>query len=457
MIARVRKRLRDDAEDGITLVEVIVAMMVFALVSTGFVYTMLNVLAMSRDARAREVAANLAAEQIDLARDSDDLFALLDHEDEIPLNSDVFHVKRTTSWVTDPNEEFSCGGAGGIGAGAGSQLRYKRVSVRVTWDNMRDGTDPVQADTVINPDTRLNDPTLGTIIVSVLNGSGTGTKGVAVTAPGAGSVINPTDDQGCTYVLKVPPKSYDVGLQLKDYVDTEQRSNPTQSVKVVAGQSTTVGFQYDKAATFTAKLASTAMPGVVPKVPQDLSTTFVNTYGSFTRTPDGGAKTPSQSFKLHPFASGYQAYAGACVAGDPLAWPEQEVPGGVLRADRQPAAAAPAGGAAEIPVPMALVQINGNAGGAFLKAVSDKPVAGGAKACAAPETLTFGDVLTSGTTVIALPYGTWTLYSGSKSTTVTTGVAANRISFPAMTAPITSSVAPGTNVLTLDPRVVVAP
>lgn len=464
LLARARARHAGASDAGITLAEVLVAMLVFGLISTGFIATSITVISVTRDSRSREVAANLAAEEIDLARDTEDLFALLDGDRSVEMNGDRFHVRRTTSWVTNPDQEFSCGGAGGVGGAAGGQLRYKRVNVEVTWDNMRDGARAVRSDTVINPAARINDPTLGTIIVSVLNGAGTGAQNIQVaTSPSLSVAIKPTDAQGCTYILKVPPRSYTVSVSKSGFVDATQAASSSQTVSVVAGQSTTVGFQYDQAATYTARLASTAPAGMALRLPSGMKTTFTNTYGIFNRDANAGAGTLTPRFTLHPFAQGYQAYAGTCDAADPMQWPEEAVPGGTLRGERLPAVAANPGGSATIDVPMALVAITGGSGGSFLKAVSQTPQnvrspenPQGVPTCATPETLTFGNVLGSGTTVIALPYGTWKLFRGTTAGTQNTVAAAATLSFPAPVVPERSSVTPDGTV-TLDPRVVVAP
>lgn len=451
MIARLRQRLRHD-DSGMTIVEVIIAMVIFALVSTGFIYTMLSILSVTRDSRAREVAANLAAEEIDLARDAKDLFALVDDDWSLQVGSDQFHVARRTSWVTNPNEEFSCGGAG-VSGGSGGNLRYKRVNVTVTWDGMRPSTEAVRSDTVINPAERVNDPTLGTIIVSVLNGGGKGSPGVTVsTTPAASVAINKTDSQGCTYVLKVKPDTYTIAISRTGYVDSKQQAGPTQSVKVVAGQTTTVGFQYDQAAAFVAKLASNAPAGATVRVPTNLETTFVNTYGKFVRSPSSGASSLSQTFPLHPFASGYSAFAGVCAAADPAEWPTETVGAQTYAGERTPAVAAAGGASVDLPVPMAVVTVNGGGAG-WLRAVSVPPAPGSpVPGCEAPQTLTFGNVLGAGPTTIALPYGTWQLQRSGTQNGTYSPVAGASIT-PVLPADGRTTVS-GTT-LTLDPRVAV--
>ena len=60
-----RDRLRRRNEGGFTIAEVMVALMIFALMSIGVIYSVISMLQISRDARNRQVAANLAAQEID--------------------------------------------------------------------------------------------------------------------------------------------------------------------------------------------------------------------------------------------------------------------------------------------------------------------------------------------------------------------------------------------------------
>jgi len=448
---------RSRNEDGITLVEVLIAMLIFAIISTSVIYTMLSVLSVGRDSRARQVAANLAAGEIDLARDTENLFDLVSfvRSPNPVLNGDTFHVTVGAQWVTDPDLDFTCGGTAG---GAGAPLRYKRVNVTVTWDNMRASTDAVRADTVIDPKERINDPTKGTILVSVLNGSGTGNAAVNVTTvPSTGFVISPTDSQGCTYILKVPPGSYDVTASKSGFIDGDQNASATSHVTVLAGASVSVGFQYDLAATYTAHLATnyTALPGTV-KFPTDLKTSFWNTYGIYHRAPTTGVGTVTQTFKLHPYAAGYQAYAGECDAADPGEWPAEQISGVNWAGVRGAAVATTPGGAAGIDVPMGIVTIAGGGTGNFVKAVSQAPVSG-FPGCASTVTYTFGSILGAAPTTVALPYGTWALHRSSSAGTAPT--LANQIGQASLSLPVLAvlerSAISSTGIITFDPRVVV--
>ncbi|MBO0900374.1 prepilin-type N-terminal cleavage/methylation domain-containing protein [Cellulomonas sp. zg-ZUI222] len=427
---------------GMGLPELLVAMMIFALVSTGLAYSLISTLSLTRDARARAVAANLAAEEIDLARDAADLFAMLDETRTVHLNGDEYTVNRTTQWVSDPGAEFTCG----AGTGSGS-LRYKRVNVTVTWGGMRDGVNPARSDTILTPDDHINDPTKGTILVSVLRADGTGNAGVAVTAsPGVGSVISPTDSQGCTYILKVNPGTYTVTVQRAEHVNDAQLAAPTQSVVVAAGSTASVGFQLDEVATFTATMAPGAPAGTRLPTSTNFRTTFTNTYGNAAVVPFGGPGGTSQTYKLHPFTSGYAPFAGTCDLADPRAWPEDTSGPVPLVGTLPDPVAAPPGGTAAMSVPMGVVRVTPG-GGRWLHATSEDP------GCAV--TYSFGEVLTGSGVSIALPYGSWRLQQSSSSSGTKSNISASQIVVPAPAVPERTTVAG--SVVTFDPRTAVLP
>lgn len=462
---------RDEA--GMSLVEVIVAMFVFAIVSSGVIYGMLSVITLSRDSRAREVAANLAAQEIDLARDTEDLFALLDKDVDKTISNDKFHVQVRTQWVTDPNNDIVCGAGG-------SALRYKRVNVSVTWDGKRAATEPVRADTVIQPESKINDPTKGTILVSVLGAAGTGVGGVSVSAApssvpnGATSLTvapAPTDAQGCSYVLKVTPGTYDVTVSRASHVDTAQATTSKVTVGVTAGTSAAASFQYDAAGTFTVNYAGDYVPaaGEVVRVPANPTTTFLSTYGAHVLDP-GAATSRSRTVKLHPFSGGYQVFAGSCKAADPEEWPDStNATGQPITGTRPAGVAAAAGGTATANVPMGVVKLALGSSGTqrYLRAVSaTSPVPGsGDPGCVTPApatavTYTFGSaagygIPADGLLTVALPYGSWRLYSGTGATVSswTTAVTAGQMSLPAAPVPARSSIDPS-GIVTFDPRVV---
>jgi prepilin-type N-terminal cleavage/methylation domain-containing protein len=453
---RARLGTPEDRESGVTLVEVLVAMIIFSIISTGVIYSMLSVLALTRDSRSIQVASNLAAQEIDLARAVDDLFTLLDDDKDVQLNGDTFHVQIRTGWVSDPAVDLVCGAGGGA-------LRYKKVNVTVTWDNMQSASSAVTSYTVIDPKSRINDPTKGTILVSVLSATGSGADGVSVTAspsstPNGATALTvapaATDAQGCTYILKVVPGNYDVTVSRSGYVDVNQAATSTTTVGVTAGASASVGFQYDDAGDFTMTYISN-YPSAGVKIPTNMGTSFLSTYGTFVSP--GTTNNLTRTVSLHPFTAGYSVLAGryvepngssaGCVAVDPEEWPDVVEGVNLFVGKRTAPVATVPGGAVSTNVPMGVFSLKGGSTGTYLKAVSVDAT----PRCEDGMTYVFGAIVptSSSTSVsIALPYGSWKLYTGTSAATQTTAVGGSR-----MTMLTRGTVDNGTNIVLLDPRV----
>ncbi|MBH0053265.1 type II secretion system protein [Salinibacterium sp. SWN139] len=422
---KVLQRLRS-SDAGMSLLEVLVAMMIFAIVSLGVLQSLTTVLTVTRDNRARIVAANLASQEIDLARDAGDVFTLGDDSYVKTLNGDDFTVTRSTQWVDSENTGASCGTGGGT-------LQYKQINIEVSWTNMRTGTEPVRFDTLLAPNDRINDPGLGTILVSVTGGSGAGAAGVSVTATRASpangaqnlTVAPPaTDAQGCTYILKVAPGNYDVSVSRSGYIsDDGQSTVPSQLTQVQAGTASSVSFNYDDSADFDVNYVSNPVPSDV-QIPRDMTTSFSSSYG--VHLSDSTNSSLTRDIDLFPWRSGYVGYAGTyipkpesatstepyCASRNPQDWDDIAVDGVTYSSPVPEAVAAEPGGNAEMTVPMGLVAVSGLAGRA-LRATAVAPTVApatvnGDPGCTTGEQLVISSIR-SDTTHIALPYGTWEL------------------------------------------------
>ena len=410
----IRARLGFAERDaGMTLVEVMVAMFVFAILSTVVLSTLIQVIGVNRASQAQHVAANLAASEVDLAHDWPDLFTLMDDSRAQVVNGMSFQIQRDTEWVSDTSSEAACGAGGG-------NLRFKRVNVTVTWDGMPDRMQPVRADTVVDPVERLNDPAKGTILVSVIDASGVGVAGVTVTvtatSTGAPVPSTTTDAQGCAYFLQVTRGIYKVAIAKSDYIGVALEPSPEKrDVSIQPGTTSSIGFQYDRRATLNATVAG-GQTGV--RLPNNLPLTFISTYGVATQplTSTAGLTTTSATrfrISVHPrvtyrlLAGNYGRDTGAeCTAPDPTAWPEATDIG--LAEGRAPELSADPTSTVTLDIPMGLVRIDSTA-----NALQATPAAGatGDPACGATLAHSFGNV--AGGTTIALPYGSWRLTSTS--------------------------------------------
>lgn len=437
-----REKLRRRDDDGFTIAEVMVALLIFALMSTGSIYATISMLQVTRDARNRQVAANLAAQEIDAVRAAQDVMTVVDNSVTSVQNGTTFYMSRTSSWVPASGAGSSpCGASDG-----GANLRYKEVTVSVTWDGMRSQTSPVTSNTLLNPRDPVVDETKSTILVTVIGADGTGRQGVTVTASGASAASATTDNQGCAYLLKVTPGNYTVKVSKNNYVDQDQQSTSAASAYVEAGATASVQFQYDEKATFALSYAPEyvlAPPASKVRTIAALPVTFANSYASTVVTPTSATNAMTQSFGLHPFASGYSVYAGTCTSANPEAWgAEPPAPVGTV-----------GGSTVSVPVPMGVVLVTLPSGGAkelvAVPATSTVPGDPGCANLASGTTYSFGSASTftiSGgtTTAVALPYGSWQLKWGG---TVVTAAQMTPVGIPAHT-----TVGPGNNVVTFDPR-----
>lgn len=445
-------------EAGFSLIEVIIAMMVFMIIATAVAYTMTSALKVTKESRSRVEAANLASQEIDLDRSTANVFNLLDTTRSVSVNGQSFTIKRTTQWVSDPNVAQSCG------TGGGGSLRYKRINVSVTWAGMTNTAAAVRSDTLLEPGVHLNDPTKGTILVSVADQSGAGIAGVSVSAAPSlipnGAVAPPTpavtDSQGCTYLLSVEPGNYDITVSKSPYLDGDQDTTPTQTRPVVAGSSASTIFTIDQQATINLAYA----PNYTATAPMIATNANVSFVASTETTVSIG---PVTSMNLFPYSGGYQVYAGNigastpyCNSVDPGQWPAgASIMGPAMPAGSRQLAAStsPGGSASGVPVVMGIATITSLTAGQFLTAEQQTSAVSGSSdpGCAFPSTYQFGATVGTSAT-IALPFGRWKLYTGTSA-----GAKTSQVSNSRMTAVTTPLGAGGTNssnggTLVLDPR-----
>lgn len=389
-------------ERGMTLIEVMVAMFIFGLVSIGLIYTMTSVLSVTRDSRVRQVAANLAAQEVDLARDIEDVANYGGGVRDVTLNGDTFKVTRTSSWVTNPTTTLpSCGTSGGT-------LRYKQIHVEVTWGGMR-GDTGVITDTLINPNERVTHPDFGTIAVTVQNSVPTGFAGVTVTAreQGASTIVETavTDANGCAYLLMMPEGYYDLtieGPSHEQFISVSTGGTPLEVTNAIPGESSEVLFEVSVAATLNINYVHDGTSVTLDQLPVNMDTSLISTVG--TNVARRGTD-PFPGIAVVPLAS-TTVVAGdiiKCLANDPQRWEEN---GDWFAGERVPAVAADSGDVITVDVPVRLVEMR-DLDGLFVTAVSRNNGPG----CNTPLKYEFTES-TSDSRFIALPYGHWQLYAG---------------------------------------------
>lgn len=413
-----------DGDGGFTLVEVLVSLTILAVVAAVAAGVLISVLGSATDDRARVAAANLASRELEIVRAAFE--SPTQGPQSIPLGQVVnaaplpggtagsplvvdnkaYTVTRTTEWQAQGATAGPCDG------GASGALAYMRVSVLVTWPNMRH-TAPVTASTLLAPALGTYNAGTGHIKAKVLDQLG---------APETGTTINVTDSSGalvdsqltasdgCAFFAFLTPGTYTVTATQSGFVDMSWASTSSQSVTVVANAAATVSFAYAAAAQTTLTFDTSQTGYTAP------SATGLTVYNpaltpSALHTKTFTPAAPSTTLTTWPYTDGLTAWAGDCTDADPST-------GGGSRPS--PITTAPGGTATSV--------IKGAAVSVVVKK-SSTPLAGvtveavhGTSGCPATmkdpydNSTTVGEVLrlpvvtdATGTARVLLPYGTWTL------------------------------------------------
>src|SRR5690606_18237315 len=261
-------------DEGMSLVELVVAVVVLAIVSTSVLAIILQAQASTVNNRARVAAANLAARELDIVREEFTRSAAAPVEvanagtltnpnplaggtagQPLHLDGTPYTVVRSVQWNIMGEGQSACDG--------GSLVQYPTlgVTVTVTWPNMG-STRPVTSHAALAPRKGSGVPSTSSFVaVHVVDSTGADNPGRAVRVTGSnGEVrIGTTDGSGCA-VLTVNPSasgtSYAAQLNDSGYVDIAGTNNPTKDVGTLTpGQlNNSVTFAYDVPGTLRVRI-----------------------------------------------------------------------------------------------------------------------------------------------------------------------------------------------------------
>jgi hypothetical protein len=388
------------------MVEVIVAISIFALTLSGVAALLGTSLRIVGSSRGRSVAANLASQEMDLVRSTE--FT------ELPLGmvqttQDVdgteYTVRRETEWV---NQNAS---TGPCDAPAGSTLSFLRVSVAVSWAGMG-ATPPPESQTILSPPVGTYDEDSGHVAVSVVDRDGNPQSDVTVVADGPGTPeTQVTTSEGCAFFPYQQAGAYEVTISATGYVDTVNASSAAQSLTVTNGTTTSAEFQFDAATTIQVDLEGTTGYPAAAGVPVTIANSHIVPAGVAVYPGTGATRSLPGLF---PWADGYSVLAGACSHADPLA---ESAPGVRIWSEDAvrpaPIEAVP-GGSSSATVRMSELEVEAMkdigsglepAPGASVE-VRQAPDDG----CPSGESYVLGTTDASGIVGAGLPYGIWDVY-----------------------------------------------
>ncbi len=412
MTALLHRRRRSD--DGFTLTEVMVSLVVLSLLAAAAATLMIRSLGLTADARLRASAASLAEREKEVALGSgyDNLPPGTIPARVVSVNGDTFSVTRTVSLAPGTTTANSCT------APDGARLAYKKITVQVTWPDMG-STKPVVNDTVLAVPVGQVNSNLGAVSVPVQDRLTNPLTGVTVTLSNGKQAVS--DAFGCAVFTDINPGGYTASVSQAGYIGTNNNQLVTTGLaSVVSGRiARTDPIMYDRAATIRSSWSppssSYALPldgqGVLVETAPLTSTSFraycttLTTSGCLPTTAGVATQNP-----VFPWSgAGYGMSAGRCA---PVAGSKIQV--------------APSPNSTEnVSLPVGGVTVGVKRSGST--ALSNATVT---LVRAADGTCTGGDTLTvyrgsiaartTITTPVAVPYGTWNVRVSSGTTTVNT-------------------------------------
>jgi len=387
------------SDDGVSLVEMLVALTIAVVIMTGVANGLVRALWVTGDSKNREVATNLAASAIDEARATTDYSTLLGASGTQTVNGLSFTVLRSVTSYLSSGSASPCDGS------ASSYVKYKKVSIKVTWPNMPATTDPVRAQTLLAPGVSSFDPTLGNVGAKVSNALGQPVEGILITLTGGTtSLAQYTDESGCAFFDSLSAGSYTAAASTSGYVSSSGLSQPTQPASVNAGTTTPVAFDYDRQGSFLVALGDSSYPAPAA-VPVELGNSSLLPDGTQTVTGTGTPRTIASRF---PFPSGYTLWAGSCADADP----EGASGSGPYNpsASRGSATLATSTNPPTKTLDMAKVRVVVlSAAGVATAGVSPVITHSGTAPCDVTESYTLTSTNNNGESFASLPWGTWSV------------------------------------------------
>ena len=318
--ARLRKPA--SAEDGMTLVEVVVATFMVGLIAM----SLSGLQAAGRtaqDQRVRSQAAALAQQDQERMRGmTADQLAKLSQTRTVTVEGTVFTITSTGTFIGQASGASSCSGAG---------ADYAKVISSVNWSNNK--RTAVVEQSVITP------PAGGSFLTKTVDQNGAALPGVTSTVQGTDQNTDSTrrvavsDAEGCAVFPGLTVGDYDVTATRSGYVDPDGNSAPTTAATATGGNTSSSQFTMGIPGAVTA-IFSTTLNGVTLTDQLAPSISWFNngmaTYKS--RSVASPATAIASNAIMFPFITGgpgnyngnYAVWAGRCTSATPPAVPSPD-------------------------------------------------------------------------------------------------------------------------------------
>jgi type II secretory pathway pseudopilin PulG len=315
-----------------TLIEVIVALGLFAVMSTAVLSVLTTAIHATTDDKSRIEAVNLASRELEIVRDTfssvtrgPDKIVENTVVNENPLPGGVkgdplvvdgvpYTVERTARWEQAGSADASLSPCD---QGSSSELTVLHVKVEVSWPALGDRP-PVTMDTIMTPAKGTYSTLDGFIGLKVIDGAGRPKSGVNVTATsGATAKLGVTATDGCVLFAHLPAGDWTLKAANPGYVN--RAGDPTASTvaHLQAGQLWRGAIEYDEAASIVADIQAPSgfdVPADVRALPMTLGNSALQPIGAAVVPGTGGTRVLDD---LWPYPSGYGVWLDGCEDGNP--------------------------------------------------------------------------------------------------------------------------------------------
>jgi hypothetical protein len=187
-----------------------------------------------------------------------------------------------------------------------------QVTAKVSWPGMA-GTKPVQSTTTLSPPVGAYSASTGSIAVKVFNSAGVVSQNINVKVQGPLTQTQQTTTEGCAFFPFLDPGTYAVSVIEGTGVGDQENVTPTQNTSVSIGQTASLMFNYDTAATIQSTGWSNSVATPATGIRLSVANLGLQPYSQYSFVAGITSLTP-----LYPYANGYHVFAGNCTDNNPI-------------------------------------------------------------------------------------------------------------------------------------------
>jgi Tfp pilus assembly protein PilV len=302
------------AEDGFTIVEVLVSAIVVVLTAMATFGAIQAAGRTASETRHRAQAYALA-QQDQAAMRTMRISDLSNYSNTRQVSADgtTFTVTARGEFISDSTGTQSCSGT--------ISADYISISSTVTWPSM--GTrPPVVIKSIVSPPNGTIAPDAGALSVKATTSRNAALPGISITGTGPSTFNDTTDANGCVLFGNLPQGNYTLTPSaVGNYVDKDGNAPTPQTTSVVASSTNSITLQYDQPGTVNLSFTTRSAPnGSIVASSADTAIAFNSGMTVAKKFGTVGTRVASLALTpLFPFVSPDTFYAGACTGNNPTA------------------------------------------------------------------------------------------------------------------------------------------